>query len=579
MEKLPGRTARQDLRQDKRVRVRPAASAKLNTANPPTGSKIAAPKSYATRSSAPHSCSTTRTIGSPAAWRNTTTSGSPPGERLQYASLATADSGTVIEQGRGRDALITPAIMLAISLAAGIASLVARAISRLKWHGVLEGCYHCARTQASAMTSVLRLALPRLLLLPAFVCLLCATCRGEGHDVVCSAGFGSFIATSTTGVEVSVGALKSAEFAHRVCQAQLAWNKDTLRVEPSAWQVDVDLMGADLGFGAPVVAVQVKHADVDPLMEYSVYALTKPPRKLRTITGGDFFSAADTDLDGHIEIWTSDAAAVNGFEGLPLSALDFAPPIALRFDHKRLIDVSAEFKPQFDLRIASVRAQLDPEQLSEFKSSDGRLSSMSPLSMAELRGLRATKIRVLEIAWCYLYSGREQDAWKALDDMWPAADVERIRAAILAARAHGIRTQVDGVSDGSASGRRKRAMIFDRVTGESARSTEVRGLSGAQVNESGGDDDKMRAFEADTFPRAILMRRPAPPEGADASFLSTEVVVNMVVDSAGKVWSIKTEGKPNKDLIDASTDWKFMPALKDGRPVASRLRMGVTPYQ
>ena len=73
--------------------------------------------------------------------------------------------------------------------------------------------------------------------------------------------------------------------------------------------------------------------------------------------------------------------------------------------------------------------------------------------MEELEGLLNTKIKVLEIVWSYLYSGRQQEAWHELQDMWPASDFERIRAAILDARARGIRAEVDGVSSGALPGR------------------------------------------------------------------------------------------------------------------------------
>ena len=53
--------------------------------------------------------------------------------------------------------------------------------------------------------------------------------------------------------------------------------------------------------------------------------------------------------------------------------------------------------------------------------------------------------------------------------------------------------------------------------------------------------------------------------------------MNLVIDAAGKVRSAKTEGTPDKALIDATADWKFIPAFKDGRPVASRLLLGVIP--
>jgi hypothetical protein len=89
----------------------------------------------------------------------------------------------------------------------------------------------------------------------------------------------------------------------------------------------------------------------------------------------------------------------------------------------------------------------------------------------------------------------------------------------------------------------------------------------------------MRAYQADTYPQPILFRRPLPPQGVPAATLNAEVEVDMVIDAAGKVWSINIEGKPDKDLMDASAGWKFIPALKDGRPVASRLRLGVTPFR
>jgi hypothetical protein len=87
-----------------------------------------------------------------------------------------------------------------------------------------------------------------------------------------------------------------------------------------------------LGLGSPVVALEVKRSSADPLMEYDIYSLKEPPQKLRTITGGDFFRAAATDLNGRIEIWTADAGAIDNFENLPLSTFDFAPMIVLRFE-------------------------------------------------------------------------------------------------------------------------------------------------------------------------------------------------------------------------------------------------------
>ena len=400
----------------------------------------------------------------------------------------------------------------------------------------------------------------------------------EAQDVVCSGGFGSFKSTFATGVTVSVDARRNADFAGRVCEAKLNWADKDLMVEPKAWQVDVDAMGIDLGLGTPVVAFQIRKSNIDRQVKYEIYSLNEPPRLLRTITGGSDYSAADTDLDGRIEIWTNDAEAVTGFENIPLDALDFAPPVVLRFEQKQLIDVSSEFRSDFDRQIATLRAQLNDQQLSEFKHSDGALSNKSSLPLDQAHSLSTTKIKVLEMVWCYLYSDREPQAWKTLAEMWPESDFDRIRAAILSARAKGIRSQVNEVSHDSSAGKfkKKHVMIYDRVS--DADPDKRNELSWAYAPGMSGPDKTEHTLEADTYPIPILIRRPPPPN-ASRAVLTTEVSVNLVIDAAGKVRSAKAEGKPEKDLLDATAGWKFVPAFKYGRAVASRLQIGVTPLQ
>lgn len=451
------------------------------------------------------------------------------------------------------------------------------------------------------MTRLRTIGLVRIFLFVLSLSALSALSKAEDY-VVCSAGFGSFDADSTTHVALSVGALKQQSgFASRVCHARLSWDKQELVIAPAAWQVDVDLMGVDLGFRTPVAALQIKQTDADPLMRYEIYSLARPPIKLRTLSGGDYFRAADTSLDGQIEIWMHDAGAVNGFEGIPLSAFDFPPSIALRFEKQRLIDVSAEFLSRFDSQIATLRAQLNPGDLSQFKNSDGKLSSAADLSRSTLRGLMGAKIKALEIVWSYLYSGRETEAWQALANLWPASDWDRIRTAILDARARGIRSEVDGVSRGQPRGRyKKQVAIYDSANQFVTMSTLIHGgakagnervvndlaagvnrsmVGSASVAKNQENADPLKMSQADALPRPIFFRRPPPPGNVPAADWNKEIVVDMVIDSAGKVWSIKPVGEPDNDLIDAATNWKFVPALKFGRAVASRLRLGVTPYQ
>jgi hypothetical protein len=389
-----------------------------------------------------------------------------------------------------------------------------------------------------------------------FLCLTSRVCLAQPRDFVCSQGEGSFEAEFNTGIKVRVVAARHGTFATRSCAGTISWGKQELSVADEASQLDVDGFDFDLGVGGPVVAFQLRKSSSDCCMTYQVYALEKPPHLVRTIIGGRFFSASDTDLDGRVEIWTEDATAVSGFDNLALSELDFAPTLVLRFVRGKLLDASSEFQNYFDGQIAKIKADLadlHSQDLQDFQSSDGKLTSSPSISAERMHRLRTAKAKVLEIVWSYLYSGREEVAWHSLNEMWPPGDTSRVRAEILNARARGIRAQTDGESTPS-KGRKKHAQIFDAV-------------SRAQA---GG---KLEVIP----PTEILLRRPPDSTAQDQS----EEALDLVIDSAGKVRSVEPVGIKRVDagLINAASGWKFVPAFKDGRPVASRLRLTVSPKQ
>ena len=390
-------------------------------------------------------------------------------------------------------------------------------------------------------------------------------CHAQIHDVVCRDGNGEFEAEFHTGVKVRVGAARNGELAARACHAALSWGDRNLVVAASASQLDVDAFGVDLGVGAPVVTLQVKKSKGDCCMEYKVYSLRQPPALLRSITGGEFFSAADTDLDGRVEIWTDDAAAVDGFENLRLWDLDFAPPIVLRLVRGRLLDASSEFQSYFDRKMAEERAQLTPQDLSDFKSSDGKLSVATAIPADQLIRLRKVKVKVLEIVWSYLYSGREQGAWRSLAEMWPAGDLDRIRAALLDARARGIRSQVDGLSTPIPPARKVHVKIFDGTT-------TVVPLTNVTPKD-------VKPKQEITPPQAILMERQPPVTSIEAELAQSESLLKLVIDSAGKVRSVEELGKverTDEGLLRSTASWKFIPAFSEGQPVASRILLGVS---
>ena len=385
-------------------------------------------------------------------------------------------------------------------------------------------------------------------------------CSAQSQKVVCEDGFGRFETSFVTGVSVTVGAARTGALAKRSCSASLSWEGHELAVADDVSQVDIDVLGADLGLRSRrVVAFQVKKSNADWDMTYLIYSLEKPPKLLYSISGGDFFNAEDTRLEGKIVIWTGDVAAVRGLDSMVIGEFDFAPTMALRFEGNKLIDVSPEYSWRFDDQIARVRAQLNADDLNEFRSSDGRLASNVAADADRMHRLRGAKVKILEIVWSYLYSGREQDAWRALDEMWPAADRDRIRIAISEARSHGIRSQTSSTSSRKSRSRsEKQVYIYDALTEP--------------------PPSKVELSHVDMRPQSILLWRP-PPVDAQMRLSHSEQELELLVDKAGKVHSVTPRGEVDADVVAAAMEWKFIPAFKVGRAVPSHFLIEVSNYR
>jgi hypothetical protein len=317
-------------------------------------------------------------------------------------------------------------------------------------------------------------------------------------------------------------------------------------------------------------------------MTYTIYSLAGEPRLLRTITGGDFYRAADMDLDGHVEIWTHDAGAANGIEGLPLGDFDFPPAIVLRFENRRLIDVSAEFQDDFDRHIAEVRAQLDPKLLNIFKKSDGKLERLLPEELSNLHGVMMTKIGALEIVWAYLYSGREERAWRTLAEMWPTTDIDRIRASIVDRRAKGIQNEVDGVAQPDGMRKKKNRVEVIDLTSE-IKTVDMATVLNKRVPDPASTGPLGSAHQNLAWPVPILLDIPIPPE-TQAAFPQEGVLLDLVIDGAGKVNAAKLANKENTGQLGAMdlaacSGWKFIPAMSFGKAVASHILLTVSPYR
>jgi hypothetical protein len=451
------------------------------------------------------------------------------------------------------------------------------------------GLRHAMEVQSAEAISVGIRNVCRIALVTILFCLIGVVGRTEAQETVCNNGYGRFETRFPTGVSVLVGAGRSGGFATRMCEAILSWNHNRLAAVPTAPQVDIDVLGADLGLDVPVVTFQVRKAAHDWQSTYLIYSLRKNPRLLKSITGGDSYRAVDADFNKRVAIWTTDAVAVNGFDGLTYADYDFAPTIVLSFDHSVLTDVSAHYQSQYDRQIAALRGQMSAQGLSSFRKSDGRLAFGS-LPVAEWARLRKTKVKVLEIVWAYLYSGRPQQAWAELDKAWPPVDAARIKTKILAARARGIDSQVAAIASTKLPPRWHDAPFVYKFLKPHAPGSKAETEFGL-IRSAAGDDlfrpgpqgastyAMAYAMAADRAPIAILLLRPQPPPSEEALMRSQETV-QLVIDEAGKVRSAKMV-LPNKDpeLLNAAKNWKFIPAFKDGQPVAFNLKMAVSPYR
>lgn len=368
----------------------------------------------------------------------------------------------------------------------------------------------------------------------------------QSHKVLCTNGNRGFSATLGSGVGVDIGPQKSSGLAGRTCAASLTWNGDKLTIVQDAYEADLDMFGSELEGVGPVAAFQVKASAAQCCRDYLLYSLKDAPHFVRKIQGG-FFNARDTNLDGRIEIWAEDSASIDSFDGLFSTQLEFPPLLVLRFEKGRLLDVTPEFASYFDSVVATVQAQIDENVQQAFKNTDGR-PQFSVADAQKFGALQRVKAQALEIVWAYLYSGREQQAWAALAQMWPASDVERIRAIIINARKNGILAQVDGQSTSAI--RKKKIHIFDA----------------AGVHK----------------PVPIMMWTPEVGAMMNSRLITCNVTAWLLIDSAGKVYSVTpTNVKTLRDdncrvLIDTAKQWRFVPATVHGHPVASEIELRIS---
>ncbi|HSA93884.1 MAG TPA: hypothetical protein VLE48_12800 [Terriglobales bacterium] len=177
---------------------------------------------------------------------------------------------------------------------------------------------------------------------------------------------------------------------------------------------------------------------------YQVFELTEPPHVVAQFTTSVPLHFEDRDGDGRVEIWARDFAFLR-FDDLPAS-LTPQPLIVFRLKGETLIMISQAFWPDYEREIAQARGRISRDILDKFIGSPTAASDdqkPKELSPHEREAVTEVKAEALGIVLAYLYGGRGQEAWKALDEMWPPLDKPRIRQMILKARGSGILSEIN----------------------------------------------------------------------------------------------------------------------------------------
>jgi len=140
--------------------------------------------------------------------------------------------------------------------------------------------------------------------------------------------------------------------------------------------------------------------------------------------------------EGKTDIQTSDGS-FDYFDCLS-HAESPLPAVFLRLEGRAFKDVGSEHGPYYEKQVQEARHSVSSAELNQFRAVKNRdeMCSDEP---------RAAMPLVLTIVLAYLYGAQPQQAWKALDEIWPPFDRARIRAEILKARAKGVLSYTRGV--------------------------------------------------------------------------------------------------------------------------------------
>ena len=194
------------------------------------------------------------------------------------------------------------------------------------------------------------------------------------------------------------------------------------------WALSLDeLSGKDLNAdGIPDVLLTGYSGGLHCCYVYEIVSLEKRPRILHT-----FQNPLPIRFERHADGSTLIYAVDGVFDYFIVPHSDAViPQVVLKLKGNDLVDVSADYPEIYDREIEQMRSELAADEVAKLRNADYHNKLYSDHV--------AAAHKVLTIVLDYVYSGREEKAWQALQEMWPAGDVSRVKSLILERRDRGI---------------------------------------------------------------------------------------------------------------------------------------------
>lgn len=199
------------------------------------------------------------------------------------------------------------------------------------------------------------------------------------------------------------------------------------------WSLKIEkISGEDVnGDGKPDLVVAGYSGGEHCCFTYTIVSLQKVPRTIHKISSRSALTF-EKRTDGRVLIRGAESSLDYFLVPHPMAVV---PQIYLKLQGDDLIDVSEQFRPEYDKLIDQARSELTEGDIAKFRASrynDKMFTDQLP-----------TVRRVLTIILNYLYSGREEQGWQALNDLWPISDQARVKNLIQQRRGRGLWAQLN----------------------------------------------------------------------------------------------------------------------------------------